>query len=124
MAATSQGTTVSFNGSISQLLTVKVSASAGSTTDATGAGATVLGSGAAARVLKQLDMTSVEPAKVSVTFLGAAPFSISEIGIKSTISVSGTGIGLSGEAYLSSFETTASVGEMLRGSAEFQLTGG
>ena len=124
MAATSQGTTVSFSGSISQLLTVNVCASAGGTTDATGADAPVLGQGANARVLKQLDMTSVEPAKVSITHLGATPFTVDDIGRKSTLTVTGTGFGLSAQAYLSSFETTASVGDLLRSSAEFQLTGG
>ena len=124
MAATSQGATVSFGGSIASLLSIKIDASAGGTTDCTSTTSTILGSGANARILKELDCTSVEPAKVSITFLGAAPFSISQIGVKNTLSVSATGCSLSAMAYLSKFETTASVGEMMRGSAEFQLTGG
>ncbi len=124
MAATSQGATVSFGGSIASLLSIKVYASAGGTTDCTSTTSTILGSGANARILKELDCTSVEPAKVSITFLGAAPFSIDDIGLKDTLSVTATGCNLSAEAYLSKFDTTANVGEMLKGSAEFQLTGG
>ena len=124
MAATSQGATVSFGGAIASLLSIKIDASAGGTTDCTSTTSTILGSGAGARILKELDCTSVEPAKVSVTFLGAGPFSVGDIGVKNTLSVSGTGFSVSAQAYLSKFGIVASVGEMVTGSAEFQLTGG
>ncbi len=124
MAATSQGSTVSFNGSIASLLSIKIDASAGGTTDCTSTTSTILGEGVTARILKELDCTSVEPAKVSITFLGAGPFSIDDIGVKDTLSVAGTGFSVSAEAYLSKFGIAASVGELVTGSAEFQLTGG
>ena len=124
MAATSQGATVSFGGAIASLLSIKIDASAGGTTDCTSTTSTILGSGAGARILKELDCTSVEPAKVSITFLGAGPFSVGDIGVKKTLSVSGTGFSVSALAYLSKFGIAASVGEMVTGSAEFQLTGG
>lgn len=124
MAATSQGSTVSFGGAIASLLSIKIDASAGGTTDCTSTTSTILGSGANARILKELDCTSVEPAKVSITFLGAGPFSVDDIGVKNTLSVSGTGFSVSAQAYLSKFGIAASVGELVMGSAEFQLTGG
>jgi len=124
MAATSQGSTVSFGSAIASLLSIKIDASAGGTTDCTSTTSTILGSGAGARILKELDCTSVEPAKVSITFLGAGPFSVDDIGVKNTLSVSGTGFSVSAQAYLSKFGIGASVGEMVTGSAEFQLTGG
>jgi hypothetical protein len=55
--------------------------------------------------------------------LGAPPHIKGDIGKKGTLSIYFDGGSLSAEAFLEEFEVTGSVGELIKGSATFILTG-
>ena len=67
-AASAQGTTVSWGGSnLGMLTSVQVRAGRSQLMDVTSVNATVLGSGTNSRVLREVQVASVEPASVSLT---------------------------------------------------------
>lgn len=124
MPASSQSSTVSFDGgALGELTGWSLEAGRAITADVTGADSEVFGSGGDTRVLRQLDCVGIEPGRLTVRLFGCPPYIVSEIGTKAGLSVSFTGGSLSAQAILDSFEVEASVGELLRGSATFILTG-
>ena len=125
MAAVSQGSTVSFGGSnIGSLVGFTASPAQAVTTDATSVSATIRGIGEESRVVKRLECTAVDPGTASVRLLGCPPYAVSDIGTKATLTVAFQGGAISLTAILLSFEIEGSVGELLRGTATFQFTGG
>jgi hypothetical protein len=125
MAAVSQGSTVSFDGgNIGSLVGFTASPAQAVTTDATGVSATIWGTGVDTRVVKRLECTAVDPGTVSVRLLGCPPYAVSDIGTKADLTVTFEGGSISWDAILLSFEVEGSVGELLRGTATFQFTGG
>lgn len=125
MPSVSQGSSVSFGGgALGSLVGWQVSLAQASTTDATGTGATIYGNGEDTRLVKQVECTAIDPGTVSVRLLGCPPYTNEDIGTKATLSVDFDGGGISWEAILLSFEVEGSVGELLRGTATFQFTGG
>lgn len=124
MPASSQSSTVSFDGgALGELTGWTLSAGQAITADVTGAESEIFGEGGDARVLRQLDCVGIEPGRLQVRLFGCPPYSVAEIGSKGTLSVSFTGGSISAQAILDSFEVEAAVGELLRGSASFILTG-
>lgn len=120
----SHGTTVSFNGTnIGYLTGFDVESSAGNVTESTSLASTVVGTGANARVVKQYDCTSVEPPKVSITFLGPPSFSVTDSGFKATLTFNSPGGSLSGQAILLNWNHSGRPNQYTTGSASFQLTG-
>lgn len=119
----SQGSTVSFGGSeLGSLIAIRVTGASASGTDVTTMESSTTGTGSGSFIARQLDVVAVDPGSVSVTFFGAGPSAA--VGEKGELSVSVAGSTvLSGEAFLSSYDVEASVGELVRGSATFQLTG-
>ena len=83
----------------------------------------VIGSGANTRVLRQINPTTVEPATLSISFLGDTTFTQQDFGRVASLSFAlPSGGSLVGLAYLENVEQEAAVGEKLRGSATFRLT--
>ncbi len=124
MAASSQGSTVSFDGTnIGQLTGFTVSPGRAVVQDVSSEFSFVLGSGDEARLVRQYECFSLEPGKATYTLLGTPPHTASLLGKRGTLSVSYTGGFVSANAFLESFEVTGAVGELLRGSATFILTG-
>lgn len=124
MPALSQGSTVAFNGSnLGELLEFRLSPGAAQLSDATGVSGSTYGSGSELRLIKQVDCTTVDPGSVSVRLLGCPPYTDDDIGSRGTLAVSFTGGSFSMEAILTNFEVEGSVGDLLRGSAEFSFTG-
>lgn len=123
LVPSSQGSTASFGGSaLGDLIAIRVTGATAAGTDVTTMDSAVSGSGADSRIAKELDVLAVEPGSVSVTFFGAGPSA--DVGDKAELSVSiGGSVVISGEAFLASYDVEASVGELVRGSATFQLTG-
>lgn len=120
----SQGSTVTFNGvPVGQLLSWEVTPRTATTTDATNQDSTILGAGAEARVLKQVDCTAVDPGTASITLLGADPFQTNDVGMAGTLEIAFASGSVIMEAIFLSFTVTASVGELIKGSANFQFTG-
>lgn len=123
LVPSAQGSTVSFGGSpLGDLISIRVTGASASGADVTTMQSAVSGSGAASRIAKELDVLAVDPGTVSITFYGAGPSA--DVGDKAALSVSIAGsVVISGEAFLASYDVEASVGELVRGSATFQLTG-
>lgn len=119
----SQGATVSFDGvPLGQLLTIDASGGSASAESVTSLESAVLGSGADARVIKDVDVLSVDSGRCSVTFFGAPQ--VVECGKKAELEVViGGATVLSGEAFLQDYDCQGAVGELVRGSATFQMTG-
>ena len=118
-----QGSTVSFDGGeLGSLLSIRVNGPSVSGTDVTSLESPIAGSGAGAVMSRELDVLAIDPGSVSVTFFGAGlPADAGEKGELEVV-VAGSTV-LSGEAYLASYEIEATVGDFVRGSATFQLTG-
>lgn len=124
MPAVSQGSTVSFaTFSLGELLGWDVTPCGATFTDGTGVDCAVVGSGSQARVLKKVDCSSVDPGTASVTFLGSNGFGAEDVGMAGTLSITSAAGSISLDAILSRFTITASVGELIKGVAEFQFTG-
>lgn len=122
--ATSQGSTVSFNGTpIGSLLSWEVTPAQATTTDATSQDSTILGAGQLARVVKQVDCTAIDPGTASITFLGGGDFVQNDTGTTGILAITSDAGTISIEAILVSFTITASVGELIKGTAGFQFTG-
>lgn len=119
----SQGSTVSFNGSaLGSLLSIEVKSQASSPVDVTFMGSAVVGSGLDARVVREVTVLSIEPATVEVSFLGSSGYGVTSPGTRGTLAFSGAG-GLSGPAILTGWGETVAVGEYVKGSASFVFTG-
>jgi len=124
MASVSQGSTVSFDGAaLGSLVGWRVLPGQAATTDVTSTDATIYGTGPDTRLVKQLECTAIDPGTVSVRLLGCPPYQVSDIGTKATLSVEFDGGSIQWEAILLSFEVEGSVGDLIRGTAEFQFTG-
>ena len=120
---TSQGSAVSFDGdSLGSLLSINVQAQASSPVDVTYVGSTVVGSGASARMVREVDVLSIEPTTVEVSFLGASGYGVTSPGARGSLVITG-GVSLSANARLTGWGETAAVGEYVKGSASFVLTG-
>lgn len=115
---TAQGSTVSFDGTeLGDLLAIRVSGPTANAEDVTSLESTISGSA----VAKERDVVALEPGSVSVTFLGLpATTAVGTTG-ELVVTIAGETV-LSGEAYLAGYDVDASVGELVRGTATFQLT--
>ena len=123
MPAASQGSTVSFGGSIASLLSISASGGSAGTLDVTNVSSAYVGSGVDYRVRREITVTSIEPGTVTVSVLGVPSYSRDDIGMRSTLSVSCGGSSLSGDAFLMSFDIEAKVGELVKTSLTFQFSG-
>jgi hypothetical protein len=122
--AYAQGSTVSFNGSpIGQLLSWDVTPASASVTDSTSQDSTILGTGDDARVVKQVDCVAIDPGTASITFLGTAGFVVNDTGMSGSLAVSSDAGDVTLDAILISFQITGAVGELIKGTANFQFTG-
>jgi len=120
----SQGTTVTFNGTaIGYLTGFDAESKAGSLYETTNVTSPVVGSGANARVVKQYDATAVEPPTLSITFWGPPSFAATDAGFKANLVFDAPGETISGEAILVSFSHSGRANQWSTGAATFQLTG-
>lgn len=118
------GTTVTFDGTpIGYLTGYDWEAKAGDLHEVTHVASAVVGSGQGARVVKEYDVTSIEPPTLTITFFGPPSFSMSDAGLKAQIEFDGNGSALQGEAILMTFSHEGRAGQWTTGSATFQLTG-
>ena len=125
-AASAQGTTVSWGGdNLGMLTSVQVRAGRSQLVDVTSVNATVLGSGTNSRVLREVQVASVEPAAVSLTaYSTGINISQNDRGDTRYLSVNGNGWNYSGLAILMDYNVSANVGGFVTVSMEFQFTGG
>jgi hypothetical protein len=102
---------------------LKGSLSAGSPVDITAIDSPVVGTGAQCRVVRQYDCALVEPGECSAEVVGPSAFSYADVGVIGTVAFNIGGFTFSGQAYLSSIDSEARVGDLVRSSVRFQFTG-
>lgn len=121
---TSQGSIVTFNGNLlGRLTNWRVQPGTAQFAEWTNVGSTVIGTGIHARVVKQYFCEAIEPGGVTITMFGVPPGTHYTIGQVGTLSVEFDGGGISLEAYVETFDVSASVGEFLVGTASFKFSG-
>lgn len=125
-SSSSQGASVSWGGSpIGYATSIRANPGNAVFQEATSCAAELVGSGSSARVRRQYICTAIEPGTVEVAMYGVPPYVLNDIGDMANLSVdfSGGSAGgsLSGDAFLDSFDITASVGELLSGTARFRF---
>jgi len=119
-----QGATVSFNGvALGGLIGFDEGYTAASPTDTTGASATIVGSGGNTRVIRQVEITMIEPGSISFRCWGNPPFGRADIGLSATLAFTIGGVATSWPAQLASVQRVGSAGELIQGSYQFQFMG-
>ena len=119
-----QNVSVSFGGvALGNLIGFDEGYSAASPTDTTGATATIVGSAGNTRVIRQVEITMIEPGSISFRCWGNPPFARSDIGLAGTLAFTIAGIATSWPAQLASVQRVGSAGELLQGSYQFQFMG-
>lgn len=119
-----QNISVSFGGvALGKLIGFDEGYSAASPTDTTGATATIVGSGGNTRVIRQVEITMIEPGSISFRCWGNPPFARSDIGLAATLAFTIGGVATSWPAQLASVQRVGSAGELIQGSYQFQFMG-
>lgn len=122
----SQGATVSFNGTpIGKLTGIQFRSNDAKFEDWTNKTSFVLfnnGTGGT-RVLKRMVCVAIEPGGVDIKLFGCPPFVAYDSGAKGVLTFAFSGGAVTSNAFLQRYEVTASVGEFLVGSASFQFSG-
>ena len=121
--ASAHGFAVSFGGvTLGKVQRFRCTLPGGQVIDVTAAGATILGTGANARVVRQVDITAVEPVTLEVEFIGTNSLGPSDRGRRATLVVSGP-FSLSGSALLTNVEFSGQIRDKVRGIAQITLEG-
>lgn len=119
-----QGASVSFGGTaLGSIIGFDEGYTAASPTDTTGASATIVGTGGNTRVIRQVEITMIEPGSISFRCWGNPPFSRSDIGLSGALVFSVGGVSTSLTAQLASVQRVGSAGELIQGSYQFQFMG-
>lgn len=121
----SQGAVLSFNGTMLGILVgVAPSFSAGNVHDVTSMRSPVVGAGQNARVIKQLNVTSIDPGSITARFIGLPGFSRNDIGFPGTLTLTWpSGSQLQAVGALTQLDAELSRGELVQWAATFQFTG-
>jgi len=120
-----QGSSITFGGySLGRMTGFNFQKAAGSSLDVTPVGAALVGSGAGVRVKRQIVATMIEPAVVQISFFGM-PSGLNDdsIGMIDTLVISSSVVNVNAYAYLADYSADNPVGDKVKGTATFQLTG-
>lgn len=123
--ASAHGFAVTFGGvTLGKMQRFRCSLPGGQVIDVTAAGATILGTGANSRVVRQVDITAVDPITLEVEFIGN-PSSLgpSDRGRRATLAASCSAFSVSGSALLTNIEFTGQIRDKVRGVAQFTFDG-
>jgi hypothetical protein len=119
----SQGSTFSWGGSFGSLTGISFQSAQAEMVDVSGSGATLRSSGDGQAVIRKFACLAVDPGGVQIKFIDGGGFSDDQVGTEDGLSVSIGGFGGGGMAVLESFSVEASVGDLVRGTANFRFTG-
>ena len=124
--ASAHVTTASWGGdNIGMLTSVQVRAGRAQLVDVTSVNASVLGTGLNSRVLREVQVASVEPATVSFSaYSTGSDLSLADRGDTRLLDIQGNGWFYKANAILMDYNLVASVGGFVTISMEFQFTGG
>lgn len=119
---TSQGATVSWGGSAIGLLTnVRFNSPQAQFENITNQDSPVVGTGDNSRVRREYDCIEIEPGSVDISLFGVPPYSLDDSGERQSLVVTLDGGPFTRDAFLESFDASASVGAFLVGTARFRL---
>lgn len=119
---TSQGASVSWGGSDIGLLTnVRFNSPQAQFENVTNKFSPVIGSADNARVRREYECVEVDPGSVDISLFGVPPYSLDDSGGRQPLVVNLDGGAFTRDAFLESFEASASVGAFLVGTARFRL---
>jgi len=121
----SQGAVLSFNGQVLGVLqNANPTFAVGNKHEVTNVRSPVVGSGQNARVLRQYNVTSIEPGTITARFLGSPDLARNDIGKPGVLSFTwGSGASLSGQAFLEALDAEFAKGELIVWAAVFQFSG-
>ncbi len=120
----SQGTTVSFDGTaLGRLTSFDSSAQAGQLADVTSAASRLIGTGPGTRVVSSYDCTLIEPPVLTLGIFGPPSFTPDDVGRIATLAFSAPGNTKSGLAVLTGISHRGQAGQYSEGTATFQWIG-
>ena len=121
----SQGAVLSFRGqALGVLQNANPTFAVGNKHEVTSIRSPVVGTGQNARVLKQYNVTSIEPGTITARFLGSPDLARNDIGGPGILSFTwGSGASLSGQAFLETLDAEFAKGELIQWAAVFQFSG-
>jgi hypothetical protein len=121
----SQGAALSFNGqALGVLQNVSLSLTVGNKHEVTSMRSPVTGSASSARVIRQYNVTSIEPGTFTARFLGLPDLTVLDIGKYGVLLFSyGNGRAVQAQAFLESLDSEFAKGELVQWAAVFQLSG-
>ena len=121
----SQGAVLSFRGVVLGVLqNVGPSFAVGNKHEVTSMMSKVFGNGQNARVLKQYNVTSIEPGTITARFLGSPSLARNDIGGPGLLVFSwGSGSIVNGQAFLETLDAEFAKGELIQWAAVFQFSG-
>jgi hypothetical protein len=122
--ADSQGASLLFNGvELGTYVSMNPSWQTGNVHETTNANSPVLGSGADSRVLRQYNVSAMEPGQVQVRFLGNPTLSLSQIGVTGTLAIVWSGGSYSGAGFAIDLNGDIKAGELIQWVMTFQFSG-
>jgi hypothetical protein len=74
-------------------------------------------------VIRQVEITMIEPGAIAFRCWGNPPFSRSDIGLSASLTFTIAGISTTWPAQLASVQRVGSAGELIQGSYQFQFMG-
>ena len=121
----SQGAALFFNGqALGVLQSVSLSLAVGNKHEVTSMRSPVTGSGSSARVMRQYNVTSIEPGTIAARFLGLPDLTVLDTGKYGSLVFSyGYGRSVVAQAFLESLDSEFTKGELVQWAAVFQLSG-
>jgi hypothetical protein len=123
--ATSQGAVLSFRGQVLGVLqNISQQYAVGNKHEVTSMRSPVVGAGQNARVIKQYNVTSIEPGTITARFLGYPDLVRSDVGRPGLLVFSwGSSASNSGQAFLETLDAEFAKGELIQWAAVFQFSG-
>ena len=121
----SQGAALYFNGQqLGVLQGVSLSVAVGNKHEVTSMRSPITGSASSARVIKQYNVTSIEPGTITARFLGLPSLTVTDAGKYGLLVFDyGSGGRVSAQAFLESLDSDFTKGELAQWAAVFQLSG-
>jgi hypothetical protein len=120
----SQGATLLFNGvELGTYVSMLPSWQTGNVHETTSAISPVLGRGTDARVLRQYNVSAMEPGQVQVRFLGNPTLSLNQIGVTGTLAIVWPGGYYSGAGFAIDLNGDIKAGELIQWTMTFQFSG-
>jgi len=120
----SQGAKLLFNNEeLGTYVSMSPSWQTGNVHETTSANSIVLGRDADARVLRQYNVSALEPGQVQVRFIGNPSLTLNQIGLTGTLSISWAGGSYSGKGFAIELAGDIKAGELIQWTMTFQFSG-